>query len=426
MPSRRNAALSILAAVLIFACPAASHAAGKKSAGAPDLPEGAVLRMRYETTQGGVGRNGLAFAANVEGHEGPVLLTALHLFGPPAGLRKWVTAREFMFLVTGASGADAFSGKSLTMRAEALDTPEGGLGGDDPTGDFAAFALSEGPKIKPIPLAGESPAEGEKLWLAAPAMRSAARKARLHAATVVKSEGGLLTLAFDDATLLCIGAAGAPILDSEGRAAGMVVEAGGTHEGRPVMRAVAAERFRAAVKDALAAWEKDQAGRAIEREAVAEASLSDAWKVWTTSEGIVSFLAPKAEIEMRPGGAYRILFDPEAPEGSRGCDSCTVLAFTPERRLVTTWIAPPKCSAVRGVPMRLAFWFEPMESDDVLKPKTRVRMRLSGFGEGPDWDCTYAYFDRAWTNVMEFFKKRFAEGPVEWGSSAAFHGVNTP
>ena len=45
---------------------------------------------------------------------------------------------------------------------------------------------------------------------------------------------------------------------------------------------------------------------------------------------------------------------------------------------------------------------------------TEVTLHHLGWGEGEKWDATYAYFDRAWGNVLANLKKRFETGPVDW------------
>ena len=46
------------------------------------------------------------------------------------------------------------------------------------------------------------------------------------------------------------------------------------------------------------------AERAIEKQAVVNATLDQAWDAWTTREGITSFFAPDAKVEPRVGGAF--------------------------------------------------------------------------------------------------------------------------
>ena len=41
-------------------------------------------------------------------------------------------------------------------------------------------------------------------------------------------------------------------------------------------------------------------------------------------------------------------------------------------------------------------------------------MHHTGWGAGGEWDKTYAYFDRAWGNVLGNLKKRHETGPIDW------------
>lgn len=41
-------------------------------------------------------------------------------------------------------------------------------------------------------------------------------------------------------------------------------------------------------------------------------------------------------------------------------------------------------------------------------------LRHTGWGEGGEWDKTFAYFDRAWDSVLANLKKRFENGPQDW------------
>jgi len=51
---------------------------------------------------------------------------------------------------------------------------------------------------------------------------------------------------------------------------------------------------------------------------------------------------------------------------------------------------------------------------ELVKHETLVRLTQTGWGDGGQWDQAYAYFDRAWGNVLTNLQKRFAEGPVDW------------
>jgi hypothetical protein len=46
---------------------------------------------------------------------------------------------------------------------------------------------------------------------------------------------------------------------------------------------------------------------------------------------------------------------------------------------------------------------------------TEVRLHHVGWGEGGEWDKAHAYFDRAWGHVLANLKRRFEQGPQDWG-----------
>jgi hypothetical protein len=44
-----------------------------------------------------------------------------------------------------------------------------------------------------------------------------------------------------------------------------------------------------------------------------------------------------------------------------------------------------------------------------------VKLHHTGWGDGGQWDQTYAYFDRAWGNVLANLRKRHESGvPQDW------------
>jgi len=152
------------------------------------------------------------------------------------------------------------------------------------------------------------------------------------------------------------------------------------------------------------------AERAIEKEVVVQATLDQAWDAWTTREGITSFFAPDARIEPKVGGAFEIYINPYAAPGLKGADDMRFLALQPKRMLSFTWNAPPSMAEVRQqrtvVIVRLA---------PVNDTQTRVTLHHTGWGDGGEWDRTFAYFDKSWSNVLNNLQKRFAENkPVDW------------
>ncbi|OLD79057.1 hypothetical protein AUF62_00730 [archaeon 13_1_20CM_52_20] len=132
--------------------------------------------------------------------------------------------------------------------------------------------------------------------------------------------------------------------------------------------------------------------RILRKETITSALITDVWTVWTTNEGVTSFLAPKANIKLEDNGPYEILFDPEAPLGFRGTEGCKILGLEQIRRHKT----------------RVDIYFERVEA------LTKVRVEHSGWQWGEEWDEAYEFFDHAWDLDLARMQQRFASGPIDW------------
>jgi PTH1 family peptidyl-tRNA hydrolase len=152
--------------------------------------------------------------------------------------------------------------------------------------------------------------------------------------------------------------------------------------------------------------------RAIRKSVTVNAPVDDVWEAWTTAEGARTFFGPDARIELRPGGAYEIYFDPDGPEGDRGSEGCKVLAYRKPQFLVFSWNAPPEIPSLRKgkAKTRVEVRLEPAGD------RTDVSLTHSGWGTGADWDENFAYFERAWDVVLGRLKGRFDEGPFDWST----------
>ena len=153
----------------------------------------------------------------------------------------------------------------------------------------------------------------------------------------------------------------------------------------------------------------DAAERAIDKEIVVPAPVEAVWQDWTTKAGIESFFAPEAEIDARVGGAFHIHIDPYGEPGMKGADDMRFMALQPPQMLSFDWNAPPSLPEARKQRT-----FVIVRLFDVDGKSTRVTVHQTGWGDGGEWDKTYAYFDRAWGNVLANLKKRHETGPQDW------------
>jgi uncharacterized protein YndB with AHSA1/START domain len=165
----------------------------------------------------------------------------------------------------------------------------------------------------------------------------------------------------------------------------------------------------AALALALMSLAAPAAERALDKEVVINATLDQAWEVWTTREGITSFFAPDAKVEARVGGPFQIYMDPLAEPGMKGADEMRFMAVQPKRMISFDWNAPPSLPEARQQRTLVIVRFAPVD-----EKHTRVSLHHVGWGDGGEWDKTYNYFDKAWSFVLANLGKRFEQGPRDW------------
>ena len=172
---------------------------------------------------------------------------------------------------------------------------------------------------------------------------------------------------------------------------------------------VASFAIMAALVIALRASPAHAVERSIDKEIVVPAPINAVWQSWTTKAGIESFFAPEAEVDAKVGGAFHIHINPFGEPGMKGADDMRFMALQAPTMLSFDWNAPPSLPEIRKqrtfVVVRLA---------DVDGKSTRVSLHHTGWGTGGEWDKAFAYFDRAWGNVLASLKKRHETGPVDW------------
>lgn len=134
-------------------------------------------------------------------------------------------------------------------------------------------------------------------------------------------------------------------------------------------------------------------------ETTVDADLGTVWEDWTTAEGLESFFAPQAIVDLKPGGAYEVWFLPDAPKGQRGADDGIILGLQDQRMIQFTWAMPPYMPEIRPHMTVVQLWFVP-----VSETQTRVRLFHTGFGDGEAWDKGRDYFEDSWPQVLELYK----------------------
>jgi hypothetical protein len=224
--------VGILIALLIVGCSRSTPTLSAKSDGAaaalPSLPEHSILRPEFSTNKG-VLKAGTAFAVNLANHDRPLILTALHLFGPNGGLAKQIPSEELAGFVSGATLYDAFTGEAVATTGPMIALPGAVPFGEESDKDMAACWPTRAEQLGTLSLASSRPAVDEPVWLAASVLGGAPRDQKLHRATVRISEDDLFQFEYENTGLNLIATSGAPILNRRGEVVGINV--GGAKRG---------------------------------------------------------------------------------------------------------------------------------------------------------------------------------------------------
>lgn len=137
--------------------------------------------------------------------------------------------------------------------------------------------------------------------------------------------------------------------------------------------------------------------RSMVHEVIVPAPPAEVWRMCATTEGITRWMAPNARVDLRVGGTVQTNYDASAELGGPGTITHHILTYEPERLLAFRFDAPDTAppAAQRGEECWWMIELEPVNDGAA----TRIRCSMHGFGEGPEWDETYRFFDAGnkWT-----------------------------
>jgi uncharacterized protein YndB with AHSA1/START domain len=145
--------------------------------------------------------------------------------------------------------------------------------------------------------------------------------------------------------------------------------------------------------------------RVLRTEAVLEATPAQLWEAYTTKAGWESWAVPLAEVDFRVGGTIRTNYDKDAGIGGPGTITHHILAYEPQRMVVTRFDAPANASwAKMAEGCQVVVRLEP-----VSPTRTRFVETMVGWGEGPEWDESYTHFKQGNEFTMERLKQKFSK-----------------
>ena len=143
-------------------------------------------------------------------------------------------------------------------------------------------------------------------------------------------------------------------------------------------------------------------------EGTIEASPEAVWEAWATSEGLSSWMAPHADIDLRVGGLMRANYDADGTLGDDQTIENRILSFEPGHMLSIQVAKPPA-----GFPFSQAVssmwsvvYVEPEESGT-----TRLRIVSMGFDASDESQAMRAFFERGNAVTLRALQAHFASQP---------------
>ena len=140
----------------------------------------------------------------------------------------------------------------------------------------------------------------------------------------------------------------------------------------------------------------------IEKEPFINAIPERVFQALTERDDMERWFVQKAEVDLRPGGAIRFEWAPDAVEIGK------ILVLEPSHRLSYSW------EALSPSPTTITFELT-AENDG-----TRLHLIHTGIGEGEDWENYYTALDSGWNmhlkNLTAWLETGISETPGPTGS----------
>ncbi|HEY8291769.1 MAG TPA: SRPBCC domain-containing protein [Thermomicrobiales bacterium] len=136
-----------------------------------------------------------------------------------------------------------------------------------------------------------------------------------------------------------------------------------------------------------------QTGRIVEKEIFIRATPERVFRALTVKEDLEAWFVKEATIDLRVGGALRLVWDPESVEG-------TFLEVDPPRRVVFTWDERPAIAGITTSAFTLT----------AEGAGTRLHLVHSGFGAGAAWDRLFENINGGWNKELEHLRAWLEDG----------------
>ncbi len=138
-------------------------------------------------------------------------------------------------------------------------------------------------------------------------------------------------------------------------------------------------------------------------EAVVNAPVDQVWKLFTTKEGIESWMVAKTEFELKIGAIWKNSYSKDSDLGDDASIHHVILAYDPGRMLAFRTVKPPK-----GFPFpnALAKTWNVIYLEPLSEGRTRVTGRMLGYTDDQEAQQMRTFFVRGNQQTMDALVKR--------------------
>lgn len=151
--------------------------------------------------------------------------------------------------------------------------------------------------------------------------------------------------------------------------------------------------------------------RVLRHEGIVDAPVAKVWEAFTTTEGVISWMVPKAVVDFGIGGTLESSYSLDAEIPSPDNIKHEFLAYLPNEMIAMRVIQCPPGTPHKEILEELwaVITFEPVGDD-----QTRVAIAGVGYREGEGYDAVYNFFDQGNSWTFTQLQKLFQEGPIDW------------
>ena len=139
-------------------------------------------------------------------------------------------------------------------------------------------------------------------------------------------------------------------------------------------------------------------------EGIVNAPVDAVWQVFTTKEGIESWMTAKTEFELRVGATWKTSYSKDSNLNDDASIHHIILAYDPGRMLAFRTVKPPRNFAFPNAILKTwsVVYFEPAGNG-----RTRVTTRMLGFEDNEESQKMRTFFQTGNQTTLDNLIKRF-------------------